>query len=108
MGLLESIWNKAKSSQKTIVLPEGTEERTLKAAAMAAEEGLANIVLLGNEDEIKAKGQDLNTSAITIIDPAKSEKYDDYVEQLVEIRKHKGLTLEESRELVTDHYTMVQ
>lgn len=102
MGLLESIWNKAKSSQKTIVLPEGTEERTLKAAAMAAKEGLANIVLLGNEDEIKAKGQDLNTSAITIIDPAKSEKYDDYVEQLVEIRKHKGLTLEESRELVTD------
>lgn len=102
MGLLESIWNKAKSSQKTIVLPEGTEERTLKAAAMAAEEGLANIVLLGNEDEIKAKGQDLNTSAITIIDPAKSEKYDDYVEQLVEIRKHKGLTLEESRKLVKD------
>lgn len=102
MGLVESIKNKARCSKKIIVLPEGTEERTLKAAVIADKEGLADVVLLGNEDEIKSKVKDVDTSEITIINPERSEKYDDYVEQLVTIRKHKGLTLEESKNLVKD------
>lgn len=102
MGLLESIRSKAKADKKTIVLPEGMEERTIKAAAKISEEGLADIILLGNAKDILDRGSELDKSAVTIIDPANSDKYEQYVEELVKIRAHKGLTADEARELILD------
>lgn len=102
MGLLESIRSKARADKKTIVLPEGIEERTIKAAAKISKEGLADIILLGNAEDILDRGSELEMSAVTIIDPANSEKYEQYVEELVKIRAHKGLTTDQARELILD------
>lgn len=102
MGLLESIRSKARSNKKTIVLPEGTEERTISAAAKITTEGLADIILLGNADEINKRGPELDLSRVTVIDPQYSETYDEYVEELVKIRQHKGLTVDEAKELIKD------
>lgn len=102
MGLLESIRSKARSNKKTIVLPEGTEERTISAAAKITTEGLADIILLGNADEINKRGPELDLSRVTVIDPQYSETYDEYVKELVKIRQHKGLTVDEAKELIKD------
>ena len=100
MGLIQSIMEKAKLSKKSIVLPEGTEERTLKAAEEVLKEGIANVILLGNSECIKEKSKGLNIDGAKIIQPDKSDKYDSYVDKLVELRKHKGVTLEKAKELI--------
>lgn len=77
MGLLEQIKENAKKQSKTIVLPEGTEERTLQAADQIIGEGIAQIILIGNPDEIKAlaeKHQLKNIDKATIIDPQSHAK----------------------------------
>lgn len=105
MQLLESIKSKAKKENKTIVLPEGTEERTLRAADIIINEGIASIILLGNSEEILSLADKLGLSSIgqaTIIDPLTFEKKGFYAEMLYDIRKKKGLTLEEAHQLVED------
>lgn len=97
---MESIIRKAKASRKTIVLPEGTEERMLKATEKILKEGIADIILLGNEDEIKAKSVGLDIDNATIVDPVKSDKFDIYVDKLVELRQKKGMTREKAQELM--------
>lgn len=100
MSVLEAIQERAKGLGKTIVLPEGTEKRVVDAAVKITKEGIAKVVLLGDADEIKkvADGQDL--SGIDIIDPVDSPKVDEYTKELVEIRKSKGMTEEQVRELL--------
>jgi phosphate acetyltransferase len=102
MGVMESITNRAKASIKRIVLPESTEERTLRATEKVIKEGIADIILLGNEDEIKRKAAGLDILAATIINPEDSEEYSHYVEQFVLMRKHKGMTPEKAREILKD------
>lgn len=102
MGMLKSIHLKAKTSKKTIVLPEGVEDRIINAAARISEEGLADIILLGKAEEILDRGSQLDLSAVTIIDPESSDKYEQYVEELVKIRAHKGLTVEQAKQLILD------
>lgn len=105
MQLLESIKEKAKKENKNIVLPEGTEERTLKAANIIIEEGIARIILLGNKEEILGLASQHGLNAIekaTIIDPETYERRAYFAEMLYEIRKNKGLSLEEADKLVTD------
>ncbi len=105
MQLLDSIKQKAKSQNKTIVLPEGVEERTLEAANTILSEGIANIILLGNRDEIigMAKSKQLNAvEKAQIIDPTSWEKKDYYADMLFQIRQHKGLSKEEALKLVED------
>lgn len=105
MQLLESIKSTAKKENKTIVLPEGTEERTLRAADIIINEGIASIILLGNSEEILSLADKLGLSSIgqaTIIDPLTFEKKGFYAEMLYDIRKKKGLTLEEAHQLVED------
>jgi len=105
MQLIESIKQKAKKENKTIVLPEGTEERTLKAANIILEEGIARIILLGNREEIIGLSSQHGLKAIekaTIIDPETWERRAYFAEMLFEIRKNKGLTLEEANKLVAD------
>lgn len=104
MSLMEKIWLKAKNDSKVIALPEGSEPRTLKAAEIIKKECLAEIILLGDESEIKkvAKEEGANIEGIKIIDPKTSEKTEYYAQQLYELRKNKGVTIEKAREMVLD------
>lgn len=105
MDLLTSIKANAKKHDKCIVLPEGTEERTLKAADEIIRDGIARIVLLGNRTEIENLSQQFglkHISRATIIDPVNHEKKQFYADLLFEIRKNKGLTQDEALKLVED------
>ncbi len=92
--------------RKRIVLPEGTDERILKAAARLQESGLVDIILLGKRDQIcqivKNKGINLNCNKIDIVDPETSPKLDEYAKKLYELRKHKGITETTAYDLVKD------
>jgi phosphate acetyltransferase len=102
MNFIENIKNRAKQEIKTIVLPEAEDLRTLKATQIALKEKYANIVLVGNEEIIKQKAQEnnVNIEGATIINPQTSENYEKYVQLLYELRKNKGMTIEQAKELV--------
>lgn len=99
-SFIDTLIDRAKADKKTIVLPEGNDERILEAAQEAIAQGIANIIILGDADEIAAKGY--NLEAATIIDPATSDKQEEFAELLYELRKAKGMTPEEAKELVKD------
>ena len=103
MDLLSQIVARAKSNKQRIVLPEATEERTLRAADRVMADDIADIILLGNPDEIKKLAAEWglqNIDKATIIDPENSPKAEEYAEKLAELRKSKGMTIEEARKLV--------
>ena len=104
MGIVEKVREKAKQDIRTVVLPEGDEKRTVRAAATVKKEGLAEPVLLGEEEKVLATAAELGVdlTGIRIIDPKKSEKLNDYAAALYELRKAKGLTEEGALELVSD------
>ncbi|PID88932.1 MAG: phosphate acetyltransferase [Bacteroidia bacterium] len=105
MDLLQKIKENAKSYNKRIVLPEGTEERTLQAADILLKEGIAQIILIGNPDKVNSEAARLglkNLDKATIINPEKHEKMEAYAEMLVELRKKKGMTMEQAMTLVQD------
>ena len=105
MTLLESIVARAQSAKQRIVLPESLEDRTITAADRTMEDGLDEIILIGNPDEIAAKASELGLSNIgkaTIIDPATSPKTEEYAQLLFELRQKKGMTIEKARQLVLD------
>lgn len=95
---IQGLITKAQKLGKTIVLPEGEDERVLQAAHTAAEQKIAKIIILGNETDIKNyfAGQGWNFAGIEIIDPAKSPKLGEYAKMLFELRKSKGMTEEEA------------
>jgi phosphate acetyltransferase len=105
MELIDRIKLNARKHNKRIVLPEGTEDRTIQAADIAIEEELAQIILIGNLSEINAlaakKGLK-NIAKAKIVDPKSHEKKDHYIDLMVELRKHKGLTREEASKLIED------
>lgn len=103
MNLLEHIVARAKSNKQRIVLPEATEERTLKAADRVLADELADLILIGNPDELKtlaAKWDLHNIDKATVVDPLNNPKAEEYAELLAELRKKKGMTIEQARELV--------
>lgn len=105
MKLIEQIKENARKSLMRVVLPEGTEPRTLEAADIAIGEGLASIILIGNPAAIKAEAEKKgfrNIASATIIDPANHSKMEKYIDMMVEIRKSKGLTREEASKLIQD------
>ena len=105
MNLIDSIIARAKSNRQRIVLPESLEERTITAADRAIADGLADIILIGNRDEILAYAEKLGLKHIgeaTIIDPATSPKTEEYAQLLFELRQKKGMTLELARKTVLD------
>lgn len=105
MGLIKQIVERAKANKQRIVLPEGNEERTLKAANQLITDGVADLILLGNPEEIAKLAEEWGLGNIykaTIIDPTNSEKGETYAELLCELRKKKGMTIEQARELVKD------
>lgn len=104
MKFIEEIKEKAKNNIKTIVLPEGEDIRVLEAAQAVVNEKIANIILVGNKQRIleNAKVCEINIDNVKIIEPEFSEDYERYVDLLFELRKNKGLTLEEAKKLVLD------
>ncbi len=105
MDLMSKIKASAKAADKCIVLPEGNEERTLKAADIILQEGLARLILLGNEKEINQLATEWglkNIGKATIIDPKDNPKKEFYAQMLCEIRKSKGMQMPEALKLVED------
>ena len=105
MELMEQIIARAKENKQRIVLPEGTEERTLKAADKVLADGVADLIILGNKSEIEGLAAQWglnNISKATIIDPENNPKKDFYANLLFELRKNKGMTIEEAQQKVLD------
>ncbi len=103
MDLLSQIVERAKSNKQRIVLPEATEERTLRAADRVLADDLADLILIGNPAELKelaAKWGLNNIDKATIVDPENNPKSEEYAALLAELRKKKGMTIEQARELV--------
>jgi len=92
-AFITDIIEKAKADPRTIVLPEGADERVTEAAKAIAAEGIAKVIVLGDEDAAERAGE-----GVTVINPETSEKLDDYAQAFYELRKHKGLTIEQAKE----------
>ena len=105
MNFLQQVKDKAKKAGKTIVLPESLDARTLKATAIILAEGLAKVILVGPEEKIKAaakdEGHDINGAQI--VDPANYDGFEPLVATLYELRKAKGLTLEDAKKQLMEN-----
>lgn len=102
--IIDRIKERAKENKKVIVLPETMDRRVLEAADMALKEEIADIVLIGREDEIKEKAVGLDLDRATIINPFTDKLTEELTDELYEFRKSKGLTKEEARELLLSDY----
>jgi phosphate acetyltransferase len=105
MDIVEEIVKRAKANRQRIVLPEGTEERTLKAADKVLADGVADLIIIGNPEEIKGLATQWglkNIDKATIIDPMNNPKSEQYAEYLAQLRAKKGMTIEDARKKVTD------
>ena len=103
MVLLQQIIARAKSNKQRIVLPEAEEERTLTAADRVLADDIADIILIGNPEKVHALAEEKglkNIDKATLIDPLHCEKSEEYAQLLAELRKKKGMTIEQARELV--------
>lgn len=102
MNIFDRIYLRAKKDPKKIVLPEGQEPRIMEAASFTVKEGLARIVLLGKSDIIleKARNNNIDISNIELVDPQKDEGLEDYIQSYWQLRKDKGVTVEEAEELL--------
>ena len=104
MSFIEKIKQRAKTQIKTIVLPEATDIRILKAAETVKQERYAKTILIGDEEQVRkiAKQNTIDIEGIEIIDPLKSERTQEYAQKLFELRKAKGMTEEQAQKLVLD------
>lgn len=104
MSFIENIKERAKKNKKKIVLPESMDERVISAAAKAIKDDIADIIIIGNSEEIKSKFPKYDISKATIIDPKSYELTEDLINKLVELRKNKGMTYEEAKKLIFEDY----
>lgn len=105
MELLNRIKEQARTAKQRIVLPEGNEERTMRAANEIVEQGIAEIILIGNPGELKELAKDWGlehvlNGDIRIVDPADHPKKEAYVDLMLQIRASKGLTREDAERLI--------
>ncbi len=98
MGFIEGIFEKARSDKKTIVLPEASDPRIVEAAARIISEDFANVVLIGDQQEIQAVAPQWDVSGARFVNPSKSPDYPDFVDTFLDMRKAKGMTLEKAKE----------
>lgn len=106
MDLLSQIIARAKANKQRIVLPEAEEERTLRAADKVLADDIAELILIGNPDNIKKLAAEWglkNIDKATIIDPENNPRSEEYAEKLTELRQKKGMTIEKARELVKNN-----
>ena len=106
MSYIDLIKEKARQDIRTIVLPETNDKRTLIAASRILAEGIANIIMVGNEEKIMdgAGWLEVDLTGVTVVDPARCDKLDEYVNLLYETRKSKGMTEEKAREILLKDY----
>ena len=97
---LDKIIERAKTDKQKIVLPEGSDIRTVQAARVILDAGIADVIILGSESEVTAHGIDVSDA--TVIDPRTSELLESYAQKFVELRKKKGVTINEAREQMKD------
>lgn len=102
LELLENIKEKAAGLNKTIVLPESHDERVLRAAENLQKNGIASVITIGNEEKVRSKAKELSLDlqGVRIMDPEKSELTSDFANIFFNLRKHKGITIEQARETV--------
>jgi phosphate acetyltransferase len=102
MEIIENIIKTVKENKRTIVLPESSDLRILKATQEIEKQGIANIILIGNENIInkKAKEENIDISGVVIQDPLLSDKRDECIKAFYELRKEKGITIEDARKLM--------
>ena len=105
MNFIDTIKSRAKEDIKTIVLPETEDVRVLQAAEKIIEEGFAKIILVGDEEATKkiSKENNINIEGTTIVDPITSDKYEEYVNKFYELRKNKGVTIEQAKEIMLNN-----
>lgn len=106
MSYIDLIKDKARQDVRTIVLPETNDKRTLIAASRILAEGIANIIMVGNEEKIMdgAGWLEVDLTGVTVVNPANCDKLDEYVNLLYETRKSKGMTEEKAREILLKDY----
>ena len=104
MNFIDKVKERAKSDIKTIVLPESMDVRTIEAACKVLKEGIANLIIIGTDEEIKKSSQGLDISGAKIINPLTSEITEELINFFVEVRKNKGLTYEEAKKLLLEDY----
>ncbi len=104
MNFIESIKNRAKMNLKTIVLPETMDERVIAATEVLLEEKIANIILIGKEEDIKKASKGYNIREASIIDPFTNPMTEELINTLVELRKEKGMIYEEAKRLLLEDY----
>ena len=106
MSFIDIIKEKARADRKTIVLPETTDKRTLIAASHIVQEGIADIIMVGNEEKIMdgAGWLEVDLTGVKVVDPRTTDKLDEYVQILYDTRKHKGMTPEKAREILLNDY----
>ncbi len=104
MAFIEEIKNRARNDIKTIILPEAEDKRVLEAASKVINQGFAKVILLGDKNRIleNSKEYDINLDGVDIINPLTSEKKEEYKQKLYELRKNKGMTLEQAEELLKE------
>ena len=114
-NLMESIYNKAKSLGKNIVLPESEDKRVVEAAALCAQQNIAKITLLGDENKIKAENPGIDLTGVTVVNPETNTKTNEYAQLLFNLRQGKinkktGLpeyaTVEDAEKAIKKDYTM--
>ena len=104
MNFIDRIKERARLNKKTIVLPESMDRRVLEAADIIVKEDIANVILIGKEDEINNNSNGLDLSKVNVINPYTSPLTQDLINKLYELRKEKGMTLEEAERLLKEDY----
>lgn len=104
MNFIDTIKERAKKDKKRIVLPESMDKRTMEAADKALKEKIADIIIIGTPEEIEENSKGFDISDATIIDPNTSELTEELINELVEIRKNKGLTYKDAKNLLLTDY----
>lgn len=104
MSFIEEIKKRAKEDKKTIILPEAEDKRVLEAASKVIKQGFAKVILLGDEEKIKedSSKNKIDLDGVDIINPLTSDKKEEYKQKLYELRKNKGMTLEQAEELLKE------
>ena len=106
MGFIDVLKDRARANVKTIVLPETEDMRTLDATEKILKEGIAKVVLVGNEETVKKSAAEggFDISGAEIVDPATSDKTQSYIDKLVELRQKKGMTPEQAKDILLNQY----
>ena len=104
MNFIDKIKERAKKDKKTIVLPESMDIRTMEAAEKILNEGIADLIIIGTEEEISTNSKGLDISKATLINPYTAEITEELINEFVELRKSKGITYEDAKKLLLEDY----